>query len=342
MVRFRIIQVVFLLLVGVVNGSAKGTFPYRYGLQMIRGVEIKCLNDPMKIFSSEYPSYKFNRIGLTWETDSVFYSYIDSPEDIQWFEEFIMDRSWSGFAPRSPFNGMMFYDADLVHHSVKVNMPTIFRVNDVAMYAIIYFDDGRLPEIMWIGEEITFRDSVLSMSKEKFEELFAFFKKNKSATRRTDLIESWKKLDPASIPIAGFNVYITKKDPPMIFSRYEFFRALKGSNIQRYYVSRWESKDKCCEFFDILNGLTYHSTLTYDTSNLDIEGYIDNDGGLVWNTESHNTEVIGAIVILQNRTTTFGDSELIWIGKDYSVQRGYYRYKPSKRLKAFIESLMTE
>lgn len=198
---------------------------------------------------------------------------------------------------------------------------------------ILYFNDGRLPQVLLITSPINFNSRLFFKDKQWENDMHCilktYSKKNSDRTLIEQSINSRIDYDA----IDWVRVCLLSPSDTTKYSRgqavYELSTLIRKSGSKCGFFT---SKEKVLYLFNCLGSLKYNSTLPYS---VDETGYVAQyryNGNFIWNDTSKN--VLGYFVI--KRKDTAYRYELIWINEDFSIDREYFEFKPDKDMTDFI------
>lgn len=230
------------------------------------------------------------------------------------------------------------------------NFPKTFRydmtsgiISDCSGYVIIYFNDGRLPELMWFDNfDLQRRKGCYDLSFNDIRSLFDIIKKLKIKGDEIDeTVKKWQQEPIDCSNISKIQTLFLTDTLNGGISRAKFieyansFKASSDSLLLRHEIlaNQTAHNQLIKDFMTELNALRYKKTLFYDTENTLIMCHIGHDGRFVW--DDYEDKVIGMISIFRNEELS---PEIIWVTQK-GLERSYFLFTMSERLKEVISKI---
>lgn len=318
--------------------SGHAQLSQKYAHEIVRGIDIKFL--PL-IFDTFYSreAITYNKVGV----DS--HALLKEPDDICSF--FNLLDSCEFITPD--------YENPYGNYSVAMEFPMPNRIlcqttnpgEDNRGYAVIYYNDGRMPDVIWLTTHMVVNGRKFKMSISVDDKLRELVLKHRMPQEEIkDTITQWNKMPIDCSGILGVKIQVLKNARSGVCSRLDFLRKIyklsQTENGLSYEIKSraMVSKQAIQEIMDILQGIKYKENLAINSNNLDDMGHISSDGTFIWESQPKN--VIGWIIINRKKHESSlwvgtENPEIIWLTTE-GVDRGYFKYHYSPELKALLKS----
>lgn len=274
----------------------------------IRGIIIKSQHAMFdNDVNREFYSQSTCRIGNSIITDSA---------TIKLFTEILNQRRDVLGVTCNPYDAEMQFKS--LRNSGKIISDVVPWLNPYARI-IIYYKNGSLPELMWVNMG---RIDGAGFITEDNQEIYNFIESLDMSMDDdvvADTIACWEKEKPMVDSINSISVFYLKPFDASI-SRTELIDKIETNSL---YCNKIVDKKIISDIIKELNELIYVKTLDYNTASTGVRGHIGNSGNVEWESES---DKVRALIIINHDDIT--PPELIWI-TDYSIERGYYKYRKS-------------
>lgn len=316
--------------------SGHAQLSQKYAHEIVRGINIKYMP---YIFDTFYSREEVTHNNLGVDSQAL----LKEPEDICSFFNLLDTCEFESFDYANPYDNYSVASMGFNHILYR----TTIIGEDNQGYAVIYYNDGRMPDVIWLATHMRMNGGKYLMSSSVEDKLRELVLKHRVPQEDIkDTITQWNKSPIDCSGILEVKIQVLKDTRAGACSRQNFLQKI-------YKLSQTEnglsfeiksramvSKENIQEIMDILRDIKYKENLATNSKNLDNLGHISSDGTFIWESQPKN--VIGWIIINRKKhkpSLWVGteNPEIIWLTTE-GVDRGYFKYHYSPELKALLKS----
>lgn len=316
--------------------SGHAQLSQKYAHEIVRGINIKY---KPYIFDAFYSREEIthNKVGVDNQ------ALLREPEDICSFFNLLDSCEFESFDYANPYDNYSVASMGFNHILYR----TTIIGQDNQGYAVIYYNDGRMPDVIWLATHMRMNGGEYLISSSVDDKLRELVQKHRMTPEKIkDTITQWNKMPIDCSGIQGVKIQVLKYARPGACSRQDFLQKIyklsQTENGLSFEIKSCAmvSKQNIQKIMGILKDMKYKENLAINSNNLDVMGHISSDGTFIWKSQPKN--VIGWIIINRKRRKSEfwvgrERTEIIWLTTE-GVDRGYFKYHYSPELKALLKS----
>ena len=199
---------------------------------------------------------------------------------------------------------------------------------------VIYYDDGRLPDLFWDSHPKSFRNELYSADVKWSIALEKTVKSLGQMQMSRSVVEKWVecKINTDDVEWIFFNFLPRNESEHYDRSRavYRLTTDFVKLGGVRGYLS---DKTKISNFLMMLRNMPYRKTNFYSVLETGHQAYFSKSKGVAWTDVAEN--VLGFITIKRNDTVA--PFEVIWINDNETIDRDYFNFSFTEDFKKYLD-----
>lgn len=203
----------------------------------------------------------------------------------------------------------------------------IWPQEEVFGFAKIFYRNGRLPELIWLGWRVAIAGKSYDIPISVMEKLYDFVMSKTEENNTSDIISEWQAEPIDCSSISAIDVWTLPMGVEL--SRSEFAANTKDRTVG-FNKILYTEPDKISDIMNAINTLEFKRCLPYDSYSSARQSHIANNGELIWDDIS---EPVIALIVIHRADER--RPELIWITHD-GVDRGFFNYSRSEILNSIL------